>query len=365
VGTPAENDPAPHREIDMIKQASMWVALALTGAPTWAQTPPAGVPVRIAVQPGNYSAIAYKVATQLGYWQDAGLVPSFTTFAAGIPQIKAHAEWDFATLGAVPALIGARDYDLVTIAVANDESRTNVLMGRKEFVAKLRTGNTIPNGTRFAVTLNSTGDYAAQTCLSLWGGKTKGEMTYLGMPQAEIMAAGPAGSADLLALWAPNSYAMEEKHGYEVFCSGKDFSPGVFGVTIANRKWAQANPELVSKVLAVTIRANRWIKRNAQAAQQIHIEGSAKEGVTLSATAARKDNELRPVFELDEQIQLMRGDRTDPNDSRVAQSFYSLNVFLNEGRLQTRLFRASSFVDASYLQRVRADPLLLQFIQRP
>jgi ABC-type nitrate/sulfonate/bicarbonate transport system substrate-binding protein len=350
------------KAIALFAQTSALVT-ALIAMP--AHTQPAPIPIRIAVQPGNYAAIAYKAATKLGYWQEAGLAPVFQTYTAGVPQIKAHADWDFGTMGAVPALLGARDYDLITIAVANDESRTNVLMGKKEFVAKLRGSGQIPNGTRIAVTLNSTGDYATQTCLALAGGKTKNDMTYLGMTQPEIMAAGVAGGADLLALWAPNSYAMEEKHGFEVYCSGKDFSPGVFGVTVANRKWAQANPDTVAKVLAVVIRANGWIKKNPQAAQQVHIEGSAKEGVTLSATAARKDNELRPVFDLDEQITLLRGNTPNPNDSRLATAFYSLNVFLNEGKPQTRIFKASSFVDVSFLQRVKDDAALSRFVQRP
>jgi ABC-type nitrate/sulfonate/bicarbonate transport system substrate-binding protein len=336
---------------------------ALLAPSAHAQSAP--TPIRIAVQPGNYSAIAYKVATKFGYWQEAGLAPAFQIFAAGVPQIKAHDDWDFGTMGAVPALLGARDYDLITIAVANDESRTNVLMGKKDFVAKLRSGNQIPNGTRIAVTLNSTGDYATQTCLALWGGKNKGDMTYIGMTQPEIIAAGAAGNTDLVALWAPNVYVMEDKHGFEVLCSGKDFSPGVFGVTVANRKWAQANPDVVAKVLAVVIRANRWIKKNPAGAQQAHIEGSAKENVTLSAAAARKDNELRPVFDLEEQILLLRGNSSNANDSRVSQAFYSLNVFLNEGKLQTRLFKPSSFVDVSFLERVKSDPELVKFIERP
>jgi ABC-type nitrate/sulfonate/bicarbonate transport system substrate-binding protein len=325
----------------------------------------AATPVRIAVQPGNYSAIAYKVATQLGYWKEMGLEPTFSLFTAGVPQIKAHAQWDFATLGAVPALIGAKDFDLITIAVANDESRTNVIMAKKETIAKVRSTKQIPDGTKFSVTLNSTADYAAQTCMSLWGGKTKDKMVYQGMPQPEVMNAGIAGTADILALWAPNSYAMEEKHGFEVLCTGKDFSPGVFGVTITNRKWAQDNPQLVARVLAVIMRANAWIKKNPAQAQKIHIEGSAKENVNLSVNAARKDNEQRPVFTLDEQVNLMAGSNSDINDSRLSRSFYSLNVFLNEGKLQSRSFRPASFVDTSFIQRIKATPELLQFVNRP
>jgi ABC-type nitrate/sulfonate/bicarbonate transport system substrate-binding protein len=332
--------------------------------PAYAQQPTALRPIRISVQPGNYSAIAYKVATHLGYWPEMGLAPSFVSYAAGLPQIKAHADWDIGTLGAVPALIGARDFGLITVAVANDESRTNVLMGRKAFVAQVRARGQIPNGTRIAVTLNSTGDYTTQTCLALWGGKSKSEMDYQGMPQAEVMAAGAAGNADLVALWAPNSYAMAEKHGFEELCSGKDFSPGVFGVTIANRSWAQANGDTLARALAVVLRANGWVRRNAAQTRQIHIEGSAREGVTISASAARQDNELRAVFDLEQQIELLKGNRGDLDDSRVARAFFSLNVFLNEGRLQTRRFRPSAFVDVSHLERVRGDAALSRFVQR-
>ena len=341
----------------------MILAWSLSSAAVHAQSNPTAI--RIAVQPGNYSAIAYKVATKLDYWREAGLAPTFLTYAAGVPQIKAHDDWDVATMGAVPALIGAREYDLITIAVANDESRTNVLMGKKDLLAKFRETKKIPDGTRIGVTLNSTGDYAAQACLALWGGKSKSEMTFVGMTQPEIIAAGAAGTVDLVTLWAPNSYTMAEKHGFEVLCSGKDFTPGVFGVTVTNRKWAQANANTVAKLLSVVIRANRWIKNNAQGTQQVHIEGSAKEGAVISAAAARQDNELRPVFGLDEQIELIRGTTSELDDSRVSRAFYSLNVFLNEGKLQTRRFRPSVFVDVSFLQRVKSDPALASFAQRP
>lgn len=77
--------------------------------------------IRIVVQRGNHSAIVYKVATERGFWAEARLHPSFQTFTAGAARIEAHERWDFGTVGAVPALVGAREYDLVTVAVANDE----------------------------------------------------------------------------------------------------------------------------------------------------------------------------------------------------------------------------------------------------
>lgn len=334
----------------------MWT-LAVHAQPT---------PVRIAVQPGNYSSIAYRVADKLGYWAEMGLRPRYQTFAAGMAQIKAHEEWDIATMGAVPALIGARDHDLITIAVANDESLTNALVVKKALASQWRAAGRIPPGTRIAVTLNSTGDYAAQTCLALWGGATKSDMVYLGKSQADAMAAGLAGEADALALWAPNVYVMEEQHGYEVFCSGKSFSPGVYGVTVAGRSWAQQNPETVARAMAVIARANRWVLNNPSQAWKIHQESAATDGIKLSDSAAQKDVKLRPLFDLDEHIEVMQGSgRAGPDGSRLAKAFFSLNIFLNEGRLQSRIFKASSFVDASYLLRVRRDPKLMEFVNKP
>ncbi|NJM43709.1 MAG: hypothetical protein HC858_06535 [Brachymonas sp.] len=109
------------------------------------------------------------MATQNGYWKEAGLIPSIVTYPAGVPQIKAKADWDIGLTGAVPALIAAREHDMMTIAIADNQSRTNGLLASKEVVQKIKNQKAIPSGTRIAVTLNSTADFAAQTCLALWG----------------------------------------------------------------------------------------------------------------------------------------------------------------------------------------------------
>ncbi|NJS35486.1 MAG: hypothetical protein HC765_02090 [Brachymonas sp.] len=99
--------------------------------PAHAQTP-----IRISVQPANYSMLAVHVATQNGYWKEAGLIPSIVTYPAGVPQIKAKADWDIGLTGAVPALIAAREHDMMTIAIADNQSRTNGLLASKEVVQK-------------------------------------------------------------------------------------------------------------------------------------------------------------------------------------------------------------------------------------
>jgi ABC-type nitrate/sulfonate/bicarbonate transport system substrate-binding protein len=318
----------------------------------------AQTPIRISTQPALYFTLPLHVATANGYWKEAGLTPQIFSYPAGVPQLKGSAEWDMGLTGAVPALIGAKDYEMVTIGVVDDQSRANVLMAPKAFVDKVKTTNTIPKGTKISVSLNSTGDYVAQTCLALWGGRTKSEMVYTGASQGDIIKAGAAGEAELVALWAPNMYTMQEKHNFVTLCSGKDFSPGIFGVIVVKRGYATANPQIVTKFLAVLLRSINWMKENPKKAQELLISTAAKDGITVSPFAAKNDVELRPIFSLKEQLELMGGAAGDANGSVVGKSFRSINIFLNEGKTYTTSAKLSSFIDASYLKRVADDPVL-------
>jgi ABC-type nitrate/sulfonate/bicarbonate transport system substrate-binding protein len=317
----------------------------------------AQTPIRISLQPGLWSMLPVHVAVANGYWKEAGLSPQLVSYPAGLPQIKGNADWDVGLMGAVPALIGAKEYGMITIGITDDQSRTNVLMAPKAFVDKVKATNAIPKGTRIAVTLNSTGDYTAQTCLALWGGKNKAEMVYTGASQPDIIKAGAAGEAEVVALWAPNMYTMEEKHNFVTLCSGKDFSPGIFSAVVAKRDYATASPELVAKFMAVIVRSINWMKTNPQKAQELLISTAARDGITVSPSAAKKDADLRPIFNLKEQLEIMGVDG-DTNFSAVGKSFRSINIFLNEGKTYTTSAKLSSFIDSSFLKRVADDPVL-------
>jgi ABC-type nitrate/sulfonate/bicarbonate transport system substrate-binding protein len=335
-----------------------YVRLACLSALCTAAISHAQTPIRISVQPGNYAAFAVHVASENDFWKQAGITPSLVRYPAGVPQIKGNADWDIGVTGAVPALIGAKDFKLITIAVADDQSRTNQLMGRKELVQRIRAERSVPKGSKIAVTLNSTADYAVQSCLALWGGRQKSDMVYQGATQPEAIAAGASGSAELVGLWAPNIYAMQEKHGFEPLCSAKDFGSGVYNVVVTNRDYAAKNPDMVAKYLAVMMRSVNWIKENPQKAQALFISVSSKENVQVSNSAAKGDYESRPLFNLDQQLVVMGDTPEKSNDSATGKSFYAINVFLTEGKAGSRNMRPASFVDASFLKRVKDNPEL-------
>jgi ABC-type nitrate/sulfonate/bicarbonate transport system substrate-binding protein len=235
-------------------------------------------------------------------------------------------------------------------------------MARKEFVDKVRAEKRIPKGTRFALTLNSTADYMAQTCLALWGGLNKADMVYRGASQAEAMQAGASGDAQVVGLWAPNIYTMQEKHAFVPLCSAKDFSPGVFGAVVAKRDFASANADTVTRFLAVLMRSIDWMKENPGKAQELLIQTAAKEGIVISASAAKSDFDLRPIFSLKQQLEVMGGNSGNVDDSVAGRSFYSINVFLSEGKTFSRNMRPASFVDVSFLKRVGSDAALSKMV---
>jgi ABC-type nitrate/sulfonate/bicarbonate transport system substrate-binding protein len=322
----------------------------------------AQTPIRISTQPALYFTLPLHVATANSYWKDAGLSPTFVSYPAGLPQIKGNADWDVGLTGAVPALIGAKDYKIITIGIVDDQSKTNALMARKEFVDKVRADGRIPKGTRFALTLNSSADYAAQTCLALWGGLNKSDMVYRGASQAEAIQAGASGDAQVVGLWAPNIYTMQEKHGFVPLCSAKEFSPGVFGAVVAKREFGTANPDAVTRFIAVLMRSIDWMKANPVKAQALLIETAAKDGIVISASAAKSDFDLRPIFNLKQQMEVMGGLTGNVDDSVAGRSFYSINVFLNEGKTFSRNMKPASFVDVSFLKRVSDDAALSKMV---
>ena len=147
-------------------------------------------PIKVSYQPALYWSLPYYVATEKKFWAEAGLVPEFSTFPAGAPQVAAAQakSWDVGGTGSVPAVLGAARFGLVTIGITNDKSKANVLMVRGDKYDAVKKDPAIIKGQKILLTSNSTGDYAVQACLKKWGiAKTDVQLVNLG--QAQIISA--------------------------------------------------------------------------------------------------------------------------------------------------------------------------------
>ena len=325
--------------------------------------PPAGAApthINVSYQPTNWWALPYILATKKNWWADVGLQASYSTFPAGVPQIASAAagSWDVGGTGSVPAVIGAARYHILTIGVTNDESATNVLIATKAAAASFRKDpKTSLKGQKILVTANSTGEYAAAACLDKYG-LSENDVTMVNLGQAGIMTALSSGTAGFGALWAPNSYTLEDQIGAQIVCTGKDANAIIPGALVVREDYAKEHPDLVAKYLAVYLHAIKWEKAHPAETLTALQEADKEAGVPISEKYAKVEYQ-RPIFDLAQQLSIMA--RHGGKPSEVDVWFDKISAFMkSKGSLQ-EVPAASSYITDKYLQMVNDDPKLKAF----
>lgn len=318
--------------------------------------------IKISYQPALYWALPFYIATEKGWWAEVGLKPEFSTFPAGVPQMAASASksWDVGGTGSIPATLGAVRFNIQTIGLTNDESQGNSLYARGDKAAQFMKDPASMKGQTILLTANSTGDYAVQSCLAKYGIK-KADVTLKNMGQAEIISALSSNAAELVGVWAPNTYTLEEKSGARLICSGKDGGVMVPGALIVRADYAKENPDNVAKFLAVYLRAQRWSLANRAEAIALMKKFYEQGGVSISEASMNKEFDTRPVFDLATQLKMM--DRAGGNSS-VDGWFTSIGEFMKTAGSIQEAPAAKSFITDEYMKRVAADPKLREFANR-
>lgn len=315
--------------------------------------------INISYQPSLYWALPFYIAAEKGWWKDVGLDASFVTFPAGAPQVAAAqaGSWDVGGTGSVPAVLGAARFGLVTVGVTNDESKTNAMMTRADKVAGIKKDPATLKGQRLLLTTNSTVDYAARACLAKWGLKSS-DMQFVNLGQAQIISAMMADDGNVVGVWAPHTYTLEEKAGAKVLCSGADAGAIVPGALVVRPAFAKEHPELVAKVLAVYLRGWSWAKAHPKQAHDMTKAFYAAGGVEASDSAIDKEFALRPTFGLAEQVHLM--DRAK-GPSELDGWLGRIGSFMAEVGTIPAAPDAKSYVDDSFMRKIAADPKLKAF----
>jgi len=338
------------------------LAIAVLAASPFAVSAQQMKEIKISYQPALYWALPFYIATEKGWWQELGLKPTFSTFPAGVPQIAASAakSWDLGATGSVPAVLGAVRFSLMTIGITNDESVGNALMVRGDKAAQYAKDPAAMRGQTILLTANSTGDYAVQSCLAKYGLK-KTDVTLKNMGQAEIISALSSNNAELVGVWAPNIYTLEEKSGAKVMCSGKDSGAIVPGALIVRADYAKENPQEVAKFLAVYLRAWKWANANRKGAIVLMKKFYEQGGVTISEASMNKEFDTRPTFDLAGQLKIM--DRAG-GASEVDGWLTKIGEFMKSAGAIQDVPTAKSFVTDDYLKMVNSDPKLREFANR-
>jgi NitT/TauT family transport system substrate-binding protein len=337
--------------------AALATAFALTGA--HAQAPEE---IKVSYQPALYWALPFYIATEKNWWAEVGLKPTFSTFPAGVPQIAASAakSWDVGGTGSVPATLGAVRFNIMTIGITNDESRGNALLVRGDKAAAFAANPGSIRGQTILLTANSTGDYAVQACLAKYGLK-KADVTLKNMGQAEIISAMSSNNADLVGVWAPNTYTLEEKAGAKTMCDGKDGGAIVPGALIARSDYAKEKPQNVAKFLAVYLRAQQWALANRAEATAMMKKFYDQGGVAISDSAMAKEFDTRPVFNLAGQIKAMS---RAGGASEMDGWFGKIGDFMKAAGSVPEAPAPATFISDTYMKMVDADAKLKAFANK-
>ncbi|MBR0662219.1 ABC transporter substrate-binding protein [Neoroseomonas oryzicola] len=315
--------------------------------------------LNISMQPALYSMLPLHLATEQGWWRQMGIEPNFSSFPAGPPQIAAAAAgtWDVGITGSAPGVLGAARFNIRTIAISNDESATNVLMARRDQVEAIRANPASLRGQRVLITVNTTVDYVLQNCLNRWN-IPRADLQVVNLNQAQILSAFSTGEGRLAGLWAPNIYTAEERMNAVPLCSGKDVDAIVPGNVIVREEFLRANPDMVARYLAVFLRGIAFMKANRDQTVQAMNRFYQAGGVTVSEAALRAEIDRRPIFDLDEQIQLMA---RAGGPSQADRWYEGLSAFLAQVGTVQNPPAPSAYLTDDVLRRIAADARLRAF----
>jgi ABC-type nitrate/sulfonate/bicarbonate transport system substrate-binding protein len=340
--------------------AGLGLVALLAGMQPAAAQAPAPAAIGVSYQPSLYWALPFHYATVKGWWAQVGLNPNFSTFPAGAPQVAAAAarSWDVGGTGSVPAVLGAVRFNIMTIGITNDESKTNAIMVRGERFDAIRANPSLLRGQRMLLTTNSTVHFAARRCLERLG-LTANDMQFVNLGQAQIITALTSNNGDIAGVWAPNTYTLEERANARYLCSGAEANAIVPGALIVRGDFARERPDDVARFLAVYLRGWSWAKANPAEARALALDFYKQGGLEVSARAMDQEFALRPTFGLDEQLRMMARAGTTP--STVDGWFDEIGKFATEVGTIPNTPAATSYITDDFLRRVANNPQLRAF----
>jgi ABC-type nitrate/sulfonate/bicarbonate transport system substrate-binding protein len=316
-------------------------------------------PINVSYQPALYWALPFYLATELEWWAEVGLEPSFSTFPAGAPQIAAAQadDWDVGGTGSVPAVLGAARFGLKTVGITNDESAANAMMASTDVLEGLLADPSSIAGQSIYLSTNSTVDYATQACLRMWG-VDPGEVEFVNLGQAQVISTIISGTGDISGVWAPNTYTLQERGNSDYLCSGADAGAIVPGALVVRPGFAEESPELVAKFLAVFLRGWAWAEENPDEARSMLVDFYSDGGVEISEAAVESEFDLRPTFNLEAQLEIL--ERSN-GPSRVDDWLTSIGSFMVDVGTFEENPDANEYIDPSFMQMVMDDPELAAF----
>lgn len=315
----------------------------------------------------EHEAFLMWYAKEKGWDKQEGLDIEMLLFSSGMAQLNAlpAGEWVLAGTGAVPGMMAALRYNAYVVGIGNDESFTNAVLVRPDSpIYKTKGYNKdYPEvyghpddvrGKTFLITTMSSPHFTLSHWLRVLGLK-ESDVIIKNMDQAQALAAFDSGIGDGVSLWAPHMYVGQDK-GWKVVGTPNSCKEGLPIVLIADKKYADANPETVAKFLRIYMRAVNMLQKETPEAlapeyRRFFLEWIGKE-FTVEMSAL--DLSTHPVFNIDEQIALFD---TSKGQSTAGRWMDQLSIFFAKiGRItpaELKKVEGSTYCTDKFLKMVQ------------
>ena len=303
------------RKLTCLGKIALAAFALVTGVCQTASAQQKMVDMKTCWQPEHATFIMWN-AKEKGWDKQAGLKLDFVYFDSGMAQIEAlpAKQWVAGCTGGVPMLVGAMRYGAYLIGIANDDSTSNVVMVRPNspilkskgavagFPETYGTADEV-RGKTVLVTTVSSGHYALSTWLKRLGLKDK-DVVIKNMDQGQMLAAFESGIGDIAVLWAPGMYTGISK-GWKVVNSDSQKGANQLNVLIADKEYADKNPEQIAKFLSAYMKGIDYMKaENVKLAPDFVKFLNDWAGVKLTQENAIADIKERTTYGLKEQLKL-------------------------------------------------------------
>ena len=315
----------------------------------------------------SYETFAMWYAKEKGWDKEAGLDIDILFFDSGMAILNAlpAGEWQYSCLGGVPAMMGNLRYGTSVIGVGTDESACVAVLARPDNPV-FKTKGLNPKhpgvfgspedvrGKTILCTTVSSAHFALTAWLDAVGVKPT-EVTIKNMDQPQALAAFENGIGDFVALWAPHMYAGTDK-GWKVAGTPNTCGVGLPTVLMGDKKFCDANPELVAKFLRVFLRSANMLQKEAPESLAPEYCRFFQEFVGKSFTPemAALDIKTHPVFNLEEQLALFDGSK---GQSKAAKWMADIaEFFAGVGRItpdELKVVKDGSYSTDKFLKLVK------------
>lgn len=289
-------------------------------------------------------------AKEKGWDKDEGLDMELLYFDSGMAQLEAlpARQWVLGATGGVPQVMGSLRFNAYMIGQGNNESHANAVFVRPDSPVLKTKGWNKDNpdvygkpedikGKTILVTTVSSVHYAMSSWLKVFGLKDS-DVTVKHMDQASIMAAFESGVGDMACIWAPYSYTAEDK-GWKIAGDVASCGAALTITLVGDKKYCDENPEVVAKFLRIFLRGVNMLKKEGSSPEMVKLYRKFYQewaGMELTPEMAKKDIDMHPVWDLDEQLVLFdksKGQNPGESESERWQRLIA-EFFAGQGKIK-------------------------------